>query len=98
MTTFTDSLFQRIQPIYQRILSHPFVSGLTDGTLSESAFRFYAIQDALYLREFSRGLSILAAKAPSEDASIMFNDHAKNAIVVERALHGNFFSQWELTP
>lgn len=98
MTTFAESLFQRIDSIYQRILSHPFVTGLTDGTLAEEAFRFYAIQDALYLRDYSRGLSILAAKAPSEDASVMFNDSAKNAIMVERALHGSFFSHWELTP
>lgn len=95
---FSQELFHRIEGIYARILAHPFVKGLTDGALAEDAFRFYAIQDALYLREFSRGLSILAAKAPEEDAAILFNDSAKNAIVVERALHGSFFAQWGLSP
>ena len=97
MALFTDTLFQRIAGIYHSILAHPFVQGLTDGTLPEDAFRFYAIQDALYLRDFSRGLSILAAKSASDDTAIMFNDHAKNALVVERALHGSFFAQWQLS-
>jgi len=97
MPSFSDTLFQRIEGIYQRILAHPFVTGLTDGSLSEEAFRFYAIQDALYLRDFSHGLSLLAAKAPGDDTSVMFNEHAKNVIVVERALHGSFFSKWNLS-
>ncbi|ETW95703.1 MAG: TenA family transcriptional regulator [Candidatus Entotheonella factor] len=95
--TFSQILFDRIEDIYARILAHPFVSGLTDGSLAQEAFQFYAVQDALYLREFSRGLSLLAAKAPEEDAAILFNDSAKNAIVVERALHGSFFAQWGLS-
>ena len=97
MATFSDHLFQRIEHIYHRILGHPFLKGLTDGSLAEEAFQFYAIQDALYLREFARGLSVLAAKAPLDDSSIMFNEHAKNVIVVERALHGSFFETWKLS-
>ena len=96
--TFSQELFQRIENIYDRILAHPFVTGLTNGSLAPEAFRFYAVQDALYLREFSRGLSILAAKASEEEAAILFNDSAKNALVVERALHGSFFAQWGLSP
>jgi thiaminase/transcriptional activator TenA len=97
-STFTASLWERIQDTYGRILAHPFLSGLTDGTLPEAAFRFYAIQDALYLRDFARGLSLLAVKAPTDDVTVMFNDHAKNAIVVERVLHGSFFADWGLSP
>jgi thiaminase/transcriptional activator TenA len=98
MTRFSDTLWQRIEGIYRHILAHPFLTGLTDGSLSEDAFRFYATQDALYLRDFARGLSLLAAKAPTDDVMIMFSEHAKNAIVVERALHGSFFKDWGLTP
>jgi thiaminase/transcriptional activator TenA len=98
MAAFSDTLWQRIEGVYRRILAHPFLSGLTDGTLTEDAFRFYAVQDALYLRDFGRGLALLAAKSPTDDAMIMFSDHAKTAMVVERALHGSFFAQWGLTP
>lgn len=98
MAGFSQELFTRIERIYSHILQHPFVVGLTDGTLDADAFRFYAIQDALYLRDFARGLSLLAAKSPGDETAVMFNDHAKNAIVVERALHGSFFTEWQLSP
>ena len=92
--SFSSMLFDRIRPIYAKILTHPFLTGLTDGTLDEASFRFYVTQDSLYLKDFGRGLSILAAKSPSDDAVIMFNDHAKTAILVERGLHDEFFKEW----
>ena len=74
--TFTDELWQSIETIYASILRHPFLRGLTDGALPRESFRFYTVQDALYLREFARALSIAAARAPEDDWIIMFNEHA----------------------
>lgn len=74
------------------------MSGLSDGSLPLESFKFYAVQDALYLKDFARGLAILAAKADDDDDLILFCDHARNAIIVERALHEAFFSEWHLTP
>jgi len=62
--TFTKELWAAMEPIYGAILAHPFVRGLTDGSLSHESFRFYVVQDALYLREFARALSVAAARAP----------------------------------
>jgi thiaminase/transcriptional activator TenA len=94
---FTETLWQSIEPIYAQILSHPFVQGLTDGSLDESAFKFYVIQDALYLQDFGRGLAILGTKA-DDDGFLMFCDHARNAILAERSLHESFFKTWNLNP
>lgn len=96
--SFTKELWAAMEPIYTEILVHPFVRGLTDGTLSREAFRFYVVQDALYLREFARALSVAAARAPADDWIIMFNEHAANALRVERALHEGFFQEFGLTP
>ena len=96
--TFTKELWAAMEPIYTAILDHPFVRGLTDGSLSREAFRFYVVQDALYLREFARALSVAAARAPVDDWIIMFNEHAATALRVERALHEGFFQQFGLTP
>jgi thiaminase/transcriptional activator TenA len=95
--SFTKELWAAMEPIYTKILAHPFVRGLTDGTLSREAFRFYVVQDALYLREFARALSVAAARAPADDWIIMFNEHAANALRVERALHESFFQEFGLT-
>jgi len=94
---FTESLWLSIRDIYGRILRHPFIQGLTDGSLDEEAFRFYVIQDALYLKDYARGLALLGAKAPEDRWLMMFADHARDAIVVERALHEGFFKDWQMT-
>jgi thiaminase/transcriptional activator TenA len=95
---FTRTLWQAIEPIYATILEHPFLRGLTDGSLPREAFRFYAVQDALYLRDFARALSLAAARAPREEWIIMFNEHAAGALRVERALHQSFFKEFGLSP
>ena len=98
MTTFTRELWASIEPIYAAILRHPFVTGLTDGSLPRDSFRFYAVQDALYLREFARALSLAAAKATRDEWIIMFNEYAAGALKVERALHESFFAEFGMSP
>jgi aldehyde:ferredoxin oxidoreductase len=95
---FTAELWESIGPIYEAILRHPFLSGLTDGSLPRESFKFYAVQDALYLREFARALSITAARAPRQEWIIMFNEHAAGALRVERELHESFFQEFGLSP
>ena len=95
---FTADLWRSIEETYVAILCHPFLTGLTDGSLPRQSFQFYAVQDALYLREFARALSIAAARAPQEDWIIMFNEHAAGALKVERMLHESFFKAFGLSP
>lgn len=94
---FTGELWRAIGSIYGEILGHPFLAGLTDGTLPPEQFRHYAVQDALYLRDFVRTLSIAAARSPDETALVMFTEHAVGAITVERSLHEGFFAEFGLT-
>jgi thiaminase/transcriptional activator TenA len=96
--TFTAELWKAAAPIYDAILRHPFLVGLTDGSLPRESFRFYAVQDALYLRAFARALSLAAARAPRDEWIIMFNEHAAGALKVERELHEGFFVDFGLTP
>ena len=95
---FTAELWAAIAPIYAAILRHPFVRGLTDGSLPRDRFRFYAVQDALYLRDFARALSATAARAPEDDWIVMLNEHAAAALRVERSLHESFFAEFGLAP
>lgn len=94
---FSSYLWQSIEGIMGKILAHPFLTGLTDGSLDEKAFRHYVVQDALYLKDYARGLALLAAKSPKDEWTTMFSEHAKIAIVVERALHESFFKDWDLS-
>src|SRR5918999_3222337 len=90
-------LWAGIDDIYAAILAHPFIAGLTDGSLEREAFRFYVVQDAHYLREYARALSVTAARAPAEADIAMFAEHAAGAIAVERSLHESFFADFGMS-
>ena len=94
---FSDELWAGIADSYEAILEHPFLAGLTDGSLDRAAFEFYVVQDAHYLREYARALSIAAARAPAEADIAMFSEHAAGAIAVERSLHETFFADLGLS-
>jgi len=64
--TLTERLWASIDGIFKHILEHPFMRGLTDGSLDPDVFRFYVVQDALYLRDYARALAICGAKAPED--------------------------------
>ena len=95
--SFTGTLWASGADVYQRILAHPFLAGLADGSLERASFRFYVVQDAHYLDGFARALALAAAKAPDTPGIRLFSEHAAEAIAVERQLHEGFFRDFGLT-
>ena len=93
MGSTRDILWADVEPIYAAILAHPFVTGLTDGSLPRAAFRHYIVQDAHYLRGYAKALAACAAKASDEDATAMFAEHAAGAIAAERDLHASLMAE-----
>jgi thiaminase/transcriptional activator TenA len=83
----TDNLWSSIEDIYQSILDHPFITGLTDGSLTHDAFLHFIAQDAHYLRGFARALTVCASKTPTENDTVMFAQHAAGAISAEQQMH-----------
>lgn len=65
---FTGTLWRSIEPIYAAILAHPFLRGLTDGTLPHEAFRAYFEQNVLYLGDYVRAIAMVVAKAPDPES------------------------------
>jgi len=84
---FTDELWERGKPWYEKSLDHPFLKGLSDGSLPRDRFRFYLTQDALYLRDFAQALKFLSTKAPKPEWAATLDRHAREAIAVERSMH-----------
>jgi thiaminase/transcriptional activator TenA len=96
--SFSDELWQGITGIYRAILAHPFLTGLTDGSLPHDAFAFYVVQDALYLRRYSQALAEVGRRAPSAPEAEMFARHAAEAVEVEHALHGSLLAELGIDP
>jgi thiaminase/transcriptional activator TenA len=97
MESFSQRAWQRNHTIYDAILAMPFNQELMDGTLAESRFKHYMIQDAHYLEGFARALSLASAKGLNADHVVHFASAAQTAIIVERSLHADFFRQFGIT-
>ena len=96
--SFTEAMWAEIGPIYEAIVALPFNRELAAGTLRRDRFLFYMIQDAHYLGAFARALAVAAAKAETPEAQVKLAGSAKDAILVERALHEGFFRDFGVTP
>src|SRR5437867_902660 len=96
--TWTTSLWHSVEPIYAAIIEHPFITGLTDGSLSEDSFAYYVAQDAHYLRDYARALAVVGAKAPTHADAAMFGRHAAETAEVEMALHETLLPQLGIDP
>lgn len=84
---WTAALWAAGGETWHQILDLPFVRALGDGTLDEDLFAFYLDQDALYLRDYSRALATLSARADAAEAQVHWAAGAHEAIAAESQLH-----------
>ncbi|MFN6551064.1 thiaminase II [Mycolicibacterium septicum] len=91
--SWSARLWDAIEPTFSAILAHPFLTGLTDGSLDDGAFAHYVAQDVHYLRDYARALAIVAAKAPTLADTAMFSRHAAEVFDVELGLHSELLPE-----
>ena len=72
---------------------HPFVQGLSEGTLPLPAFRRYLIQDYLFLIHFARAKALAVFKAESIEA-MRDKTEAIRAILSETLMHLKYCEGW----
>ena len=95
---WTDHAWDSITSIYSDILTMPFIVQLSDGSLPLDKFQFYMQQDAFYLEEFGRVLAFIGAKSTDNQQALDYFEFGRNALLVERALHENYFREFGLSP
>ncbi len=91
---FSDLLWESTHSTYEAILAHPFIQKLQEGTLTQAIFSYYLQQDALYLVDFARALTLAATKADNSSDFLQCLEFANGAITAEMTLHQHFFDQW----
>jgi len=60
-----DRLLDATTEIWKAYNEHPFVLGIQNGTLDKDKFRYYIIQDYLYLEDYAKTFAVGVAKAKS---------------------------------
>jgi thiaminase (transcriptional activator TenA) len=98
MTRFSEEAWERNAGLRAAIHRLPFNTELAAGTLMPDRFRFYILQDAIYLGEYARVLALAAAKAPDTMTGQWLAGASGEAIAVERALHGRYLAEFGVAP
>src|SRR3712207_5980731 len=91
--SISNELWEANQDIAQACLEHPFVQGISYGTLEQKKFAYYVGQDAFFLEAFARAYSIAAAKAPDFSVFTIFHSLA-DGVLQELKLHEGYATKW----
>ena len=97
-SSWSAQLWAHLEPTYQAVLRHPFLTGLTEGTLAPASFAYFLAQDSHYLHDYTRALLAVGAKAPTSSDTAMFARHAAGAVEVELGLHATLLAGLGLDP
>ncbi|WP_158747793.1 TenA family protein [Acidisphaera sp. L21] len=97
MTDDDTSLFGQLRrgagSLWRDYVDHPFVRGLGDGSLPQSAFRHYLVQDYLFLIHFVRAYALAGYKSTRlEDLHAAASGMA--ALLAEMTLHVAYCAEW----
>ncbi|CAM3868356.1 thiaminase II [Mesobacillus zeae] len=95
--TFSEEIRKDASAIWEASFTHPFVTGIGDGTLPLENFRYYVLQDAYYLSHFSRIQAIGASQAPDLEGTSRLASHAQSTYQAELSLHENFSKRLGIT-
>lgn len=94
---FSERLKKAAGPIFKAQLEHPFVKGLADGTLPLDRFRYYMIQDSLYIVNYARAMAWVAPLMPDVKDILAMLDAAKESFKIEVVLKERYFKQFGIT-
>ena len=98
MTSFCDHAWQRTTELRAAIHGLPFNLELASGTLDQARFQFYITQDALYLDQYARILTMAGLRGPDGATLRLFAECALEAVAVEQVLHTQYMAQFGADP
>ena len=94
---FTERLRQKAAGIWEAQHQHPFVRGIGDGTLSLERFKFWLLQDYVFLIEYARLLALAAARSPDLGTMIRFATLLKATVETEMNLHRAYAAEFGIS-
>lgn len=91
-----DRLLDATDEIWKSYNEHPFVLGIQNGTLPKDKFRFYIIQDYMYLADYAKVFAVGVAKAKDLKTANLF---AKYISVMngELDIHSGYLARMNVT-
>lgn len=89
----SEVLYEEVKEIWDGYLTHPFVTGIGDGTLPLEKFRFYMIQDYLYLYDYCKVFALGIVKAQDPELMRFFADFVHSTLNGEMTIHRSYLAR-----
>lgn len=93
----TTRLLEAVKEIWARYNRHPFVLGIQNGDLDREKFRYYIIQDYLYLLDYAKCFAIGLAKAGSPETARLFSRYIASLTGGEMDIHRGYMGRLGIT-
>jgi thiaminase/transcriptional activator TenA len=95
--SLSDELFAVAEPHWVRQVQHPFVRGLSDGTLGEDRFIRWILQDYRYLKEYARVFAWAVAKADRLESMAWYSGVLDLTLNTEMELHREYAARFGIS-
>ena len=95
--SFSRSLKSKAEKIWEDGYNHPFVQELGKGTLDREKFKFYLLQDYLYLLQYSKVFAIAAVKSDTEELMTGFTKSQYFILANEMNVHREYMAGFGIT-
>lgn len=93
----SEILYDSVKEIWHSYNEHPFVKGIEECNLSLEKFKYYMIQDYLYLLDYSKIFALGVVKAPDEETMRFFADLVNSTLNSEMDIHKKYMERLHIT-
>lgn len=93
----SDRMYSFVKDIWDSYNEHPFVKGIAEGSLHIDKFRFYMVQDYLYLMQYSKVFGLGVVKAETEEDMRVFAGLVHSTLNCETATHRAYLKRLGIT-
>lgn len=97
MTSVSTRLHDAAAPVWETCLRHPFVTGIGDGTLDMEKFRYFMLQDYLYLFDYARVFALGVVKARDPELMRVFAANVDAILGGEMKIHRAYMKRLDIT-
>ena len=95
--TVSEALHAAAAPVWEKCLNHPFVTGLGDGSLPVEKFRYFMLQDYLYLFDYARVFALGVVKARDPELMRTFAASVESILNGEMKIHRAYMQRLGIT-
>ena len=93
----SERLRQAAAPIWEACLRHPFVTAIGDGTLPVEKFRYFMLQDYLYLFDYAKVFAMGVVKAQDRVLMQTFSQNVNAILNGEMNIHRAYMQRLGIT-